>query len=174
MKYTYEGNPHKFSQNRIPMNPWDLYNTWRRHQMETCSALLAHSFFHGKIFLLHTIVNKQGMHLVLYIVANYTKAVKMEVLGTIYRPRSTATVSKHVSSGWCDDDHGKLSWWRHQMETFSALLALCAGNSPRWNPLTKASDAELWCFLSSGPLFTKRMDVLPQDLVNSQSREIRV
>ena len=23
-----------------------------------------------------------------------------------------------------------LSWWRHQLETFSALLALCAGNSP--------------------------------------------
>ena len=22
------------------------------------------------------------------------------------------------------------SWWRHRMETFSALLALCAGNSP--------------------------------------------
>ena len=25
---------------------------------------------------------------------------------------------------------GKISWWRHQMETFSALLAICAGNSP--------------------------------------------
>ena len=25
---------------------------------------------------------------------------------------------------------GRISWWRHQMETFSALLALCAGNSP--------------------------------------------
>ena len=24
----------------------------------------------------------------------------------------------------------KASWWRHQMETFSALLAICAGNSP--------------------------------------------
>ena len=24
----------------------------------------------------------------------------------------------------------KKSWWRHRMETFSALLALCAGNSP--------------------------------------------
>ena len=24
----------------------------------------------------------------------------------------------------------RLPWWRHQMETFSALLALCAGNSP--------------------------------------------
>ena len=24
----------------------------------------------------------------------------------------------------------KIAWWRHQMETFSALLAICAGNSP--------------------------------------------
>ena len=23
-----------------------------------------------------------------------------------------------------------VSWWRHQMETFSALLTICAGNSP--------------------------------------------
>ena len=41
------------------------------------------------------------------------------------------------------------------METFSALLALCAGNSPvtgeKKIPLTKASDAELWCFLWSAP-----------------------
>ena len=26
--------------------------------------------------------------------------------------------------------HRRLTWWRHQMETFSALLAICAGNSP--------------------------------------------
>ena len=26
--------------------------------------------------------------------------------------------------------HLKLSWWRHQMETFSASLTICAGNSP--------------------------------------------
>ena len=38
------------------------------------------------------------------------------------------------------------SWWRHQMETFSALLAITA---PRWIPRTKASEAELWCFLWS-------------------------
>ena len=25
-----------------------------------------------------------------------------------------------------------ISWWQHQMETFSALLALCAGNSLIW------------------------------------------
>ena len=23
-----------------------------------------------------------------------------------------------------------VTWWRHQMETFSTLVALCAGNSP--------------------------------------------
>ena len=23
-----------------------------------------------------------------------------------------------------------ISWWRHEMETFSALLAICAGRSP--------------------------------------------
>ena len=38
------------------------------------------------------------------------------------------------------------SWWRHQMETFSALLALCAGNSPvtgefpAQRPVTQSSD----------------------------------
>ena len=29
----------------------------------------------------------------------------------------------------CPYDFGS-TWWRHQMETFSALLAICAGNSP--------------------------------------------
>ena len=51
------------------------------------------------------------------------------------------------------------SWWRHQMEICSALLVLCAGNSlvtseftgHRCIPLTKASDAEFWCFLWFAP-----------------------
>ena len=38
-----------------------------------------------------------------------------------------------------------IPWWRYQMEAFSALVAICAG----WIPRTKASDAELWCFLWS-------------------------
>ena len=38
------------------------------------------------------------------------------------------------------------SWWRHQIETFSALLAICAGNSPgTWEfhaqrPVTRSFD----------------------------------
>ena len=42
-------------------------------------------------------------------------------------------------------------WWHHQMEIFSALLALYEGNSPvnAAFPSQKASDAELYCFLWS-------------------------
>ena len=48
------------------------------------------------------------------------------------------------------------TWWRHQMETFTALPVICAGNSPviRWISCTKASDAELWYFLWSAPELT--------------------
>ena len=42
-----------------------------------------------------------------------------------------------IMAVWCNlknivGVHGKTAtaWWRHQMETFSALLAICAGNSP--------------------------------------------
>ena len=37
----------------------------------------------------------------------------------------------HVSTlNGCVSSTTEISWWRHQMETFSALLAICAGNSP--------------------------------------------
>ena len=41
-----------------------------------------------------------------------------------------------------------LAWWRHQMETFSSLLAICGREftGHRWIPRTKASDAGLWFF----------------------------
>ena len=37
---------------------------------------------------------------------------------------------KHSSSTGSPVRTIQSSWWRHQMETFSALLALCVGNSP--------------------------------------------
>ena len=46
------------------------------------------------------------------------------------------------------------SWWRHQMETFSALLAFCAGNSPvtgefsSQRPVTRSFDVTLICALN--------------------------
>ena len=44
-----------------------------------------------------------------------------------------------------------VSWWRHQIETFSAYLAICAGNSPVPGKFPAQSDAELWCFFWSAP-----------------------
>ena len=39
--------------------------------------------------------------------------------------------NKSQQSGWrAHISWHVLPWWRHQMETFSALLAICAGNSP--------------------------------------------
>ena len=41
-----------------------------------------------------------------------------------------------------------LTWWRHQMETFSALLVICVGKftGHRWVSCTNASDAEALMF----------------------------
>ena len=44
-----------------------------------------------------------------------------------------------------------VTWWRHQMEAFSALLALYAGNSPVTGEFPAQSDAEFLCFLLSAP-----------------------
>ena len=48
------------------------------------------------------------------------------------------------------------TWWRHQMETFSALLALCAGNSPATSefptqrPVTWSVDVFIDLHLNNG------------------------
>ena len=45
--------------------------------------------------------------------------------------QTTASSNVGISStGSCNIHLGAISWWRHQMETFSTLLAHCAGNSP--------------------------------------------
>ena len=56
-----------------------------------------------------------------------------------------------------------ISWWRHQMEAFSALLALCAGNSPVTGefPSQKGQLCGLRCFF----------DVGPHKLLNRQSND---
>ena len=58
----------------------------------------------------------------------------------IYYPSFSFTVNVFLEK----PRHYKQSWWRHQMETFSALLALCAGNSsvtgefPSQRPVTRS------------------------------------
>ena len=62
-------------------------------------------------------------------------------------PRKHLSVYPHytcIDEGWTLQI--SISWWRHQMETFSALLAICAGNSlvtaefPAQRPVTRSFD----------------------------------
>ena len=47
---------------------------------------------------------------------------------------------------WCLAPVAQMAWWRHEMETFSVLLAICAGNSsvigefPTQRPVTRSFD----------------------------------
>ena len=89
-------------------------------------------------------------------------------------------------STWCCIQHGNgecrpWTWWRHQMETFSALLTFCAGNSlvtdefPSQRPVTQSFDVffdlhldkqlskQLWGWwfeTPSCPLWHHRSDIL--------------
>ena len=53
----------------------------------------------------------------------------------------------HISPIFPDSKCPRFAWWRHQMEPFPALLALCAGNStvtnefPSQRPVTRSFDS---------------------------------
>ena len=51
------------------------------------------------------------------------------------------------------DHHWVRSWWRHQNGNIFHVTGLLCGEfaGHRWIPRTKASDAELWCFLWPEP-----------------------
>ena len=75
----------------------------------------------------------------------------------------------HMMTSW----YGHFaSWWRHQMESFSALLAICAGNSPvpvRGN--ARVSDVFLhkWWVMRSfnGPLLVTRTNCWTNSLLEA-------
>ena len=60
----------------------------------------------------------------------------VDVLNILQEWPNCVIVAQHTKPSW--EYIGKtfdrlrlvVTWWRHQMETFSALLALCTGNSP--------------------------------------------
>ena len=54
----------------------------------------------------------------------------MSSRGTIHQSQASRVRATSLAFTESTFSRGKLSWWRHQMETFSALLVICAGNSP--------------------------------------------
>ena len=67
--------------------------------------------------------------------AKGTPAQIARIMWSTWGPPGPHVGSIHI--GWCvlwqgsfvKCTHVQKSWWRHEMETFSALLAICAGNS---------------------------------------------
>ena len=69
---------------------------------------------------------------ILEINKNFHRTLLMDVItypcwGKIYSRLVKGALNNDKPSAWW---LLHVTWWRHQMETFSALLALCAGNSP--------------------------------------------
>ena len=68
---------------------------------------------------------------------NRTNVINAELMDNV--TRTVALCNRQIELEY-------LSWWRHQMETFSALLAICAGihrspvNSPHKGPVTRSFD----------------------------------
>ena len=67
------------------------------------------------------------------------------IISFVWTVRVLLPIQRTWDEIYCDCD----TWWRHQMETFSALLAICAGNSPipgecpAQRPVTRSFDV---CF----------------------------
>ena len=89
-------------------------------------------------------------------------------------------MERHTGYKWSIHGH---SWWRHQMEPFSALLALCVGNSPvtgespAQRPVTRSFHAFFdlrlnkrlskhswgWWFETLSRSLRRHSNVIPQD-----------
>ena len=84
--------------------------------------------------------------------------------GRSYRPMTALTTYlatvPSTKNGYNDNRQGK-TWWRHKMETFSALLALCARNSP--GPVNYSHNGQ-W----RGPLMFSLICVWINDWVNNR------
>ena len=151
--------------------------SWWRHQRETFSALLAlcagNSPINGEFPTQMPVTRSFGVLFVLQLNKRLSKQVWGWWFDTPLRslcrrcnvgtghlgPLETVMTSSAPKICWGSSGLIKypppmsyIPWWRHQIKTFSALLAICAGNhrSPV-NSGTKASDAELWGFLWSAP-----------------------
>ena len=104
-----------------------------------------------------------------------------KTVGQLKRMLWTSELSWDLSLGWVSDGYPILhstpdvgsghgvylfTWWRHQMETFSALLAICAGNSPvsgevpAQRPVTRSFGISLICAWINGWVNNREAGVL--------------
>ena len=131
--------------------------TSKWHRLDVITTLLLHHVFHGiyKCFCKRSIVshcrttlhdrkdhlNQIGscfstvMQICLFKKSSKFPCMSVHFDGSIWSPminhdRRPITKKKWIAIDGCHKANYSITWWRHQMETFSALLALCGGNSP--------------------------------------------
>ena len=114
-------------------------NENERIPIRTSLKFVPRSLIHNKLALVQVMAWHRTSHYLkqcwpsslTHIIGTRGKWVKIDDCG----PANRLNISEHNGSLlWSAtrfrDISWIISWWRHQMETFSALLALCAGNSP--------------------------------------------
>ena len=74
------------------------------------------------------VLNNVNLHLLK--TERFLQCVMLLLLKTIYRKYFYAPTTNKISLLPFLQPQRLIVWWRHQMETISALLALCTGNSP--------------------------------------------
>ena len=83
---------------------------------------------------MHIFINLMAEHGLLCFIAIDTDSIILIRLitthGTLPIQRTLKPIKTGIMSHTCVFAYTHLSWWRHQMETFSALLAISAGNWP--------------------------------------------
>ena len=125
---------------------------WYWHQCLSVLLVGCENHVYDYFLWLRYTINRSSWKYIRYIVliithcqVFYIKRCVIEKSPTLRRYSQRCYFSRHHISHWYS---GPAPWWRHQMETFSELLALRAGNSPvtgefrSQRPVTRN-----WCFL---------------------------
>ena len=91
----------------------------------------------------------------LFDINSYAQWVRYDITSVIYTDSTNVDLkSCTFFSFWCS------TWWRHQMETISASLVICAGNSsvtsefPAQRPVTRSFD--VFFYLRLNKRFSKQ------------------
>ena len=129
----------------------DIYKrspTWQNILTDFIIIYVYHNFFH--YFSIDFDVPRGTLVAIVGLSGSGKSSLLKAILGELYRVDGEAhvNVSRCLSIWWGRLWHQKqrVSWWRHQMEPFFALLALCVGNSPvtgefpAQRPLTRSFD----------------------------------
>ena len=109
-----------------------------------CKIHLKISYAKCQSFLLFSmLMHSSWLHwsyVIQVMVTNYTNYNQVLLCHVVWPAHSESTIPIEAWIKW------RISWWRYQMETFSALLALCMGNSlvtgefPTQRPVTRSFD----------------------------------